>query len=84
FGTLLGQSFGWRSTFWAITAIGVLVLLGIALWVPKASTGPAQSLRSELGAFTSGQVWLSLVVTILGFGGMFGAFTYIAFTLTEV
>ncbi|WP_284976148.1 MFS transporter [Arthrobacter sp. efr-133-TYG-104] len=84
FGTLLGQSFGWRSTFWAITAIGVLALLGIALWVPKASTGPAQGLRSELGAFTSGQVWLSLVVTILGFGGMFGAFTYIAFTLTEV
>ena len=30
------------------------------------------------------QVWFSIAVTILGFGGMFGAFTYIAFTLTEV
>jgi DHA1 family inner membrane transport protein len=29
-------------------------------------------------------VWLSILVTILGYGGMFGAFTYIAFTLTEV
>ena len=38
----------------------------------------------ELGAFRSGQVWLSILVTILGYGGMFGAFTYIAFTLTEV
>ncbi|MCT9871697.1 MFS transporter [Paenarthrobacter aurescens] len=84
FGTLLGQNFGWRSTFWAITAIGVVALLGIALMVPKASTGPTKGLRSELGAFKSGQVWLSLIVTILGFGGMFGAFTYIAFTLTEV
>ncbi|MGJ3192847.1 MFS transporter [Paenarthrobacter sp. FR1] len=84
FGTLLGQNFGWRSTFWAITAIGVVALLGIALMVPKASTEPAKGLRSELGAFKSGQVWLSIIVTILGFGGMFGAFTYIAFTLTEV
>ena len=84
FGTLLGQNFGWRSTFWAITVIGVVALLGIAFMVPKASTEPTKGLRSELGAFTSGQVWLSIIVTILGFGGMFGAFTYIAFTLTEV
>lgn len=44
----------------------------------------AASLRGEFGAFGSGQVWLSLAVTTLGFGGMFGAFTYIAYTLTEV
>jgi DHA1 family inner membrane transport protein len=41
-------------------------------------------LRRSLRAFRSGQVWLSILVTILGYGGMFGAFTYIAFTLTEV
>jgi DHA1 family inner membrane transport protein len=84
FGTLLGQNFGWRSTFWAITVIGVVALLGVAFMVPKAGTEPTKGLRSELGAFASGQVWLSIIVTILGFGGMFGAFTYIAFTLTEV
>ncbi|MEW1823671.1 MFS transporter [Arthrobacter sp. NPDC080031] len=85
FGTFLGQNLGWRSTFWAITVIGVAALIGIALMVPRTKEGVvASSLRSELGAFTSGQVWLSIVVTILGFGGMFGAFTYIAFTLTDV
>ena len=85
FGTFLGQEFGWRSTFWAISAIGVLALVGIATLVPSLGTdGPAPSLRRELGAFRSGQVWLSLLVTVLGFGGMFGAFTYIAYTLTEV
>lgn len=85
FGTFLGQEFGWRSTFWAISAIGVLALIGIAALVPAARTdGPAPSLRRELTAFRSGQVWLSLAVTVLGFGGMFGAFTYIAYTLTEV
>ncbi|WP_350348996.1 MFS transporter [Agromyces sp. G08B096] len=99
FGTFIGQQFGWRATFWAITAIGVIALAGIALLVPRrraaavaaAGAGTADatgaagtSLRLELGAFRSGQVWLSLVVTVLGFGGMFGAFTYIAYTLTDV
>ncbi|WP_457965821.1 MFS transporter [Arthrobacter sp. D1-29] len=85
-GTMLGQAAGWRSTFWAITVIGVIALAGILALVPKTGHGDTSpgSLRSELGAFRSGQVWLSILVTILGFGGMFGAFTYIAFTLTEV
>jgi DHA1 family inner membrane transport protein len=85
FGTLLGQQFGWRATFWAITLIGVLAMAGIAALVPRdeSSEAPA-SLRRELRAFTRLQVWLSIAVTILGFGGMFGAFTYIAYTLTEV
>ena len=85
-GTMLGQAAGWRSTFWAITGIGVLALAGILTLVPRtghSDSAPA-SLRSELGAFRSGQVWLSILVTILGYGGMFGAFTYIAYTLTEV
>lgn len=85
FGTFIGQQFGWRATFWVISAIGVVAFLGIALLVsaPRSSDAPV-SLRNELSAFASGQVWLSLVVTALAFGGMFGAFTYIAYTLTGV
>ncbi|MCO4264685.1 MFS transporter [Pseudarthrobacter sp. MDT3-26] len=86
FGTMLGQAAGWRSTFWAITVIGVIALAGILALVPKTGHGDTTpgTLRSELRAFRSGQVWLSILVTILGYGGMFGAFTYIAFTLTAV
>lgn len=85
FGTMLGQQFGWRSTFWAITAIGIVALIGIAALVPTTPAPTAGGgLRGELGAFRNKQVWLSIAITILGYGGMFGAFTYIAFTLTEV
>jgi DHA1 family inner membrane transport protein len=85
FGTLLGQALGWRSTFWAITVIGVVALIGVAVLVPRAAGERSSAgLRGELSAFRSGQVWLSLVATVLGFGGMFGAFTYIAYTLTGV
>lgn len=87
FGTLLGQQLGWRSTFWAITAIGVIALAGVVVLVPGAQArdgAPAASLRTELAAFREPQVWWSVVLTVLGYGGMFGAFTYIAFTLTDV
>lgn len=85
-GTFLGQEYGWRSTFWTITAIGVLALAGLILFVPQHAAEerrPGQ-LRRELSAFTSGQVWLSILITVFGFGAMFGAFTYIAPMLTEI
>ena len=85
FGTFLGQQFGWRSTFWVISGIGVVALAGIAALVRAPHTAGEQvSLRHELRAFRSAQVWLSLTVTVLAYGGMFGAFTYIAYTLTGV
>lgn len=84
FGTFVGQAFGWRAVFWAITAIGALALIGIALLVPEPPREAAPSLRRELSGLRSGQVWATLAVTVLGFGGMFGAFTYLAFTLTGV
>ena len=87
-GTLLGQAAGWRSTFWAITVIGVFALIGIAALVPARTgadaAGSPGSLLHEFRVFCSRQVWLSIAVTVLGYGGMFGGFTYIAFTLTEV
>jgi DHA1 family inner membrane transport protein len=85
FGTLLGQAAGWRATFWAITLIGLAAFAGIAILVPKATGhGARTGITGELSAFREPQVWLSIAVTILGYGGMFGGFTYIAFTLTEV
>lgn len=90
FGTLLGQQLGWRATFWAITVIGLIALVGIAILLParprtdRGRDAARAGLRGELRAFTRPQVWFSLVMTVLGFGGMFGAFTYMAFTLTGV
>ncbi len=82
-GTFIGQSFGWRATFWGITVIGVVAFVAITALVPS-TPASAGSVLQEFALFRSGQVWLSMVVTVLGYGGMFGAFTYIAYTLTEV
>ena len=83
-GTFLGQAAGWRATFWAIVVVGVMAFAGIAALTRPTPAPATTGLLGEFRVFTSRQVWLSMAVTVLGFGGMFGAFTYIAYTLTEV
>lgn len=84
-GTFIGQAAGWRSTFWVISVIGVVSLIGIALLIPAmAGRTGGGSILAEFRIFRSGQVWASMIITVLGYGGMFGAFSYIAFTLTGV
>lgn len=85
-GRLIGLTWGWRASFWAITAIGVLALAGIARLVPQDQGDHrlASSMRSEFSIFRNRQIWYSIAVTVLGFGGMFGAFTYITPLLTDV
>ncbi|MEA3551024.1 MFS transporter [Pseudarthrobacter sp. C1] len=80
FGTFLGQNFGWRSTFWAITGIGIIALIGMLAFIRTQPANQPANLRLELSAFTNVQVWLSILVTVFGFG----AFTYITPMLTQV
>ena len=86
FGALVGERWGWRATFWAITAIGAVALISIAVLVPAwaGARGGRADLRTQVRAFRSTQVWLTLTATALGYGGMFGAFSYIAYTFTRV
>lgn len=82
--TWLGQHLGWRAAQLATAAIGVLAAAAVARWVPERRAEPGASVRSELGALRRLQVWLSLAVGAVGFGGMFAAYSYIAPTMTEV
>lgn len=83
-GTFLGQQMGWRSTFWAITVIGVVTLIGVQALVPRTTASGVVDLRSELAVFRRGQVWVSIALSVLAFGAVIGGYTYIAFTLTDV
>lgn len=83
-GTLLGQAFGWRSTFWVVAALGVAGAVGVLALVPDRPADPAANLRTELAAFRRPQVWLALGMTALGFGGVFASFTYVAPLMVDV
>ncbi|MFF7388834.1 MFS transporter [Streptomyces scabiei] len=83
-GTLIGQSVGWRVTFAAVTALGVVGLLGIVRLVPEMPRPEEVRLRHELAAFKNVQVLLAMAMTVLGFGGVFAAVTYVAPMMTRV
>ncbi|WP_255950867.1 MFS transporter [Streptomyces odontomachi] len=83
-GTLVGQHAGWRLTFGIVAALGVVGLVGIARLVPEMPRPEGLRLRHELRAFTNAQVLLAMAMTVLGFGGVFAAITYIAPMMTHV
>ena len=85
FGTWLGQAFGWRATFWAVAGVGVLALVVIGLFVPRDETRPeAGDWRVDLIAMARRPVLLGLLMTVLGYAGVFTVFTYIAPLLTQI
>ncbi|MEU7631922.1 MFS transporter [Nocardia sp. NPDC049220] len=83
-GTLLGQHFGWRLTFLFVALVGLIGLLGVTMLVPEQPAPPNARLRSELAVFRNPQVLLAMAMTVLGFGGVFAAITYLAPMMTEV
>ncbi|MFE4483043.1 MULTISPECIES: MFS transporter [Streptomycetaceae] len=83
-GTYIGQAVGWRTTFAGVAALGVVGLLGIAKLVPAMPRAEGAHLRRELTAFRNPQVLLAMAMTVLGFGGVFAAITYIAPMMTNV
>ena len=88
FGAWIGQRFGWRAALMVIVGIGFSALFGLIAFLPKEHGSEQRSkkvpLKTELRIFRNKQVWLSLLMTVFGFGGMFGAYTYIVFTLEDV
>lgn len=83
--TWLGQLLGWQSLYVAVTAIALLCLVATLVWVPpvRIGSGPA-SVRAELSALAKPQVWFTLAVGMVGFGGMFATYSYIAPTVTTL
>ncbi|MCW1245213.1 MFS transporter [Pseudomonas sp. SAICEU22] len=83
-GTALGQQAGWRSTFWAVTIIGVVALIGLIRFLPAKRDEEKLDMRSELVALKGAGLWLSLSMTALFSASVFTLFTYVAPLLGEV
>ncbi|MEV7569240.1 MFS transporter [Streptomyces tanashiensis] len=82
-GTFIGQTVGWRTTFVLVASLGVIGLAGIARLVPDMPRPEGARLGRELTAFRNPQVLLAMAMTVLGFGGVFAAITYIAPMMTH-
>ncbi|MET1754512.1 MFS transporter [Novosphingobium sp. RD2P27] len=84
FANWLGQAFGWRWGF-GVVAFCALATVGMVLAVvPHDQPLREASPLRELGALRRPQVWLTLGIGAIGFGGLFAVYTYLASTLIEV
>ena len=82
--TWIGQMLGWRAAFVLVGAIGVLTCALIFSWVPRDAPIEGASPARELSALGRKQVWLTLGVGSVGFGGLFCVLSYITPTLTQL
>ncbi|MDI9958019.1 MULTISPECIES: MFS transporter [unclassified Rhodococcus (in: high G+C Gram-positive bacteria)] len=80
----IGQALGWRSAFALVAVIGVATVASLFVWIPRLDGIPVTNPITELGALGRVQVWMTLIVGMVGFGGMFAVYTYISTTLTDV
>jgi DHA1 family inner membrane transport protein len=82
--TLLGQQYGWRWPYAAVGILAMVTLAAVLLWVPEQPAAHGASMSSELSALRHGQVWLTLLIGTIGFGGAFATYSYITPTLTTL
>ncbi|SDN80987.1 MFS transporter, DHA1 family, arabinose polymer transporter [Klenkia soli] len=82
--TWLGQHLGWRSAFVSVVVVALLTAVAVLVLVPRTPGNPTATISSELGALRRPQVWLTLGVAVVGFGGVFALYAYIAPITTEV
>ena len=83
-GTLLGQGAGWRWPYVVVAGIGLITFVATLAWVPHEASPHHASVGRELSSLRLPQVWLTLLIGAVGFGGMFAAYTYITPTLTTL
>ena len=84
FATWIGQIAGWRAAFLVVAALGLLTAALTRIFLDPMPAADGASPMTELGALVRPQVWLTLGIAAIGFGGMFAVYSYITPTLIEV
>jgi predicted MFS family arabinose efflux permease len=81
-GTWLGQHFGWRSPFGALSCLALLTMFAVAWLLPTTKPGEGEAARGT--APDARRYWLTIAVVSLAATGSFTSFTYITPFLTRV
>ncbi|MDT0268007.1 MFS transporter [Streptomyces sp. DSM 44915] len=83
--TLIGERFGWRAAFWAISVLTLLAAAATLRGVPaRAVTAERPDVRRELTVFRRPAVWWAFATSTLIIGATFAAFSYVNPVMTEI
>lgn len=83
-GTYIGQHFSWRYSFALVAIIGLITFVALIFWMPVLESGKKESIKSQLGFFRNATAWYIILITAIGFGGLFCWISYIAPLLTDI
>ncbi|HTD05922.1 MFS transporter [Undibacterium sp.] len=84
-GTFIGQHFGWRETFLAVSALGIVAFIGSLVFVPgHIKSSASASLLDQVKVLGQPRLLLVYAMTAVGYGGSFVAFTYLAPILQDI
>jgi DHA1 family inner membrane transport protein len=84
FATWIGQTLGWRWGMAIVAGLAAVTAVLIRCLAPASPADADASPLRELNALRSRQVWLTLGIAGIGFGGIFCVYTYLAATLIDV
>ncbi|MBQ4833136.1 MFS transporter [Pseudoalteromonas sp. MMG010] len=82
--TLVGQNFSWRYCLVAAAILALIAFILVYALVPNIKNKQATHLLNELSVLKNKLVWSILGIVIIGFGGVFCIYTYIADTILVV
>ncbi|UPG94515.1 MFS transporter [Luteibacter aegosomatissinici] len=80
----LGQAVGWRWSFALVALLGIATMSAVFAFAPNTPADAKASPMRELSALKRSQVWITLGIGAIGFGGMFAVYTYLADILLSV
>jgi DHA1 family inner membrane transport protein len=85
-GTAIGSVWGWRSTFWAMFALGIAAMAAAVVLLPRTAGSSTRSagFRAEVRVLSRQQVWTSLIIMLMLMMAQFIPFTYIAPMLRDI
>ncbi|WP_115718009.1 MFS transporter [Gallaecimonas mangrovi] len=85
FGTFLTELFNWRAAFLFISALGLASAIAQWIFLPKKIERPEPAgLVKQLSVIAVPRMMLVFVITCLGYGGAFIAYTYLSEILQKV
>ncbi|SDB85780.1 MFS transporter [Acinetobacter boissieri] len=76
--TWIGQNFGWQAGFGFSGTVAFITIAAILFFVPNIAIKDNESILEELRGLKNINMWLTLAVGAIGFGGIFAVYSYIS------
>lgn len=84
-GSFLGNLMGWRLPFFAVAGLAALALAAMLIWLPaRLAHNPGGAMMTQLASLGNRAIVTMMALTMLGFGSIFAAFTFVTPILTDI